>query len=105
MADNGLLTLSDYADKLLEEKNYKTINDEVRLELKNELLTQLNDTLVAKVIERLSDSEIKELNNLLDLKPSDTQLQQFIKTKIEDPESFITNVLLAFRKTYLGVEV
>lgn len=105
MADDNLLTLSDYADKLLEEKNYQTITDEVRQELKNELVTQLNDTLIAKVIEKLSDQDIKELNNLLDLKPSDTQLQQFIKSKIQDPESFITNVLLTFRKTYLGIEV
>jgi len=105
MADNGLLTLSDYADRLLEEKNYQTITDEVKLELKNELLRQLNDTLIARVIEQLSDQEVKELNNFLDLKPSDEQLQQFIKSKIEDPETFITNVLLKFRKTYLGIEV
>lgn len=104
MADNDLLTLADYVDKLIAEKNYETVTDEVKIELKNELLRQLNDTLMAKLIEQLSDEEVKELNNFLDIKPSDEQLQQFIKSKLDDPQRFIANVLLSFRRTYLGLE-
>lgn len=104
MADNDLMTLADYVDKLIAEKNYETMTDELKVELKNELLTQLNDTLIAKLIDKLSDQEVKELNNFLDIKPTDEQLQQFIKSKLEDPQTFIANVLLSFRKTYLGIE-
>ena len=104
MADDSLLTLGDYADKLITEKNYETVTDEVKIELKNELLRQLNDTLIARLIDKLSDQEIKELNNFLDIKPTDEQLQQFIKGKLEDPQGFIANVLMSFRRTYLGLE-
>ncbi len=104
MADNDLLTLADYVDKLIAEKNYETLTDELKVELKNELLTQLNETLMAKLIEQLTDEEVKELNNFLDIKPSDEQLQQFIKSKLDDPQRFIANVLMSFRRTYLGLE-
>ncbi|MEI8232889.1 MAG: hypothetical protein WCG44_04040 [bacterium] len=104
MGDNNLLTLADYVDKLIAEKNYETVTDDIKLELKNELLRQLNDTLIARTIDKLSDSEISELNILLETKPSDEQLQDFIKSKIDDPQGFIAGVLLSFRKTYLGLE-
>ncbi len=104
MADNSLLTLDDYAAQLLKEKDYDTLSPELETELKTELIRQLNDSLIANLIDKLSDQEVKELNNFLETKPSNEQLQQFIKTRLEDPQSFIAGVLISFRKTYLGLE-
>lgn len=104
MAEDSLVTLSDYADKLIAEKNYETLTPELQVELKNELLTQLNDTLMANLVDQLSDEQVKELNTFFDTKPTDEQLQEFIKSKLEDPQKFIANVLISFRKTYLGLE-
>lgn len=104
MDDNKVPTLGDYADQLIDEKNYESLTPELRVELKTELLTQLNDTLIAKLLDVLSDEEVKTLNSLLETNPTDEQIQEYIKTKLSDPQGFIANVLIAFRKTYLGLE-
>jgi predicted NodU family carbamoyl transferase len=104
MDDGKVMTLADYADKLIEEKNYETLTPELKTELKNELLTQLNDTLLAKLVDHLSDADVKALNTFLDTHPTDEQVQEFIKSKLDNPQSFIANVLISFRKTYLGLE-
>lgn len=104
MADTKNLTLGDYVTKLLAEKNYDTVTPEVKIELENDLTRQLHDYLIAKLLDTLPDQDIKELNNLLDLNPTDDQLQKFVESKLTDPQNFIANTLLSFRKTYLGLE-
>lgn len=104
MSDNSVLTLNDYVSKLLDEKNFGTVTTEVREELINDILRQLHDYLIAKLLDILPDSEIKELNSFLDLSPTDEQLQKFIANKLDDPKNFIAGVLQSFRKTYLGLE-
>ena len=97
-------TLSDYADTLIKEKNFTTLTPGAYEQIKQDVLTRLNDFIIAKVIAKFSDAQIEEFNKLLDTNPSDEQLQSFISSNLDNPTVVIGDLLLSFRKIYLGLE-
>ena len=97
-------TLSDYADTLIKEKNFTTLTPGTYEQIKEDVLTRLNDFLIAKVIAKMTDSQIKEFNTLLETNPVDEKIQDFINSNIQDPGLVIGDILIDFRKKYLGLE-
>ncbi|MEI6690259.1 MAG: hypothetical protein WCL07_00755 [bacterium] len=97
-------SLSDYADTLIKEKNYTTLTEEARVELRNDLLRRLNEFMMAKVVAELNEKDTQEFSTMLDTNPSEEQIQTFIKGKLSNPTEFIGNTLISFRKTFLGLE-
>ena len=101
--DDSQYTYNDYAETLLNEKNYSTVTPAMREELKKDIIDRVQDFLIAKTIAKLSDEKAKELSALLDTNPDDKQIHDFIATAIPDAPSFIGDVLFQFRQTYLGL--
>ncbi len=95
--------LDAYVDRLIVEKNFPDLTDEVRAQVKKDLLDRLNDTINAKVIAALSDSDLAGFEKLLDANAPQEEIQKYIESKVPDSTTFLANVLLDFRKTYLGI--
>lgn len=102
--DNGQKTLGDYVTKLLQEKNYTSTDSEIVAELKLDLENRLNEYLIAKTIERLDDTSADEFVELMKTNPDQLKIQEFIKSKIENPPEFISEVLIDFRRKFLGLD-
>lgn len=103
MPNDNNLTLNDFAETLLREKNYSTVTAEMREELKNDIIERAQDYLLAKCIAKFTDDQVKDFNKLLDTNPSDEQIQDFIKKSIPDAPTFIGDTLFQFRQKYLGL--
>lgn len=95
--------LKDYVNRLIEEKGFLDLTPEVRAEVENDLLTQLDDFIVARTIAALSDEDVLSFENLLKDQKSDQEIQQFVADKIPDYPNFLAQVLLEFRDVYLGL--
>lgn len=102
--DNGKNTLGDYVTTLLKEKNYTSTDPETVAELKLDLENRLNDYLIAKTIERLDDTSADEFVELMKSNPDQVKVQEFIKSKIENPPEFISEILVDFRRKFLGLD-
>jgi hypothetical protein len=103
MPNNNSYTLDDFAETLIKDKQYTTITPGTYDELKLDILQRVHDYLLAKTIEKLTDDQAKELNELLKTQPSDEKIQGFIASAIPDSVSFIGDTLFQFRQIYLGL--
>ncbi|OGM21000.1 hypothetical protein A2714_03030 [Candidatus Woesebacteria bacterium RIFCSPHIGHO2_01_FULL_38_9] len=95
--------INDFIERLILEKGFPAMSDEVRAQVKKDLLERLNDTVNAKIIAALDNKSIEEFSSLLDKNPSNEEIQNFIHENVPNAANFMANVLLEFRKTYLGL--
>lgn len=103
MSNDSQYTLDDFAETLIKDKQYKTLTEAMHSELKKDLLARVHDFLLAKTIAKLNDEQAKQLDKLLDTKPSDTVIQDFIAKAIPETPGFVGDTLFAFRQIYLGL--
>lgn len=92
-----------YVDKLIEEKGFFDLSEDVRKELKKDLLRRLDDFIAAKVISALSDEDLLKFEEMLKSGKPQEEIQQFTTTHVPDFANFLTNTLLEFRAIYLGL--
>jgi len=67
------------------------------------LLEKLQATINAQAISTLSEADATTLNEMLDRSASVEDTQKFMETHVPDAPSVLTNTLLEFRKSYLGL--
>jgi hypothetical protein len=103
MPNDKPMTLDDFAESLLREKNYTTLTDGMAKELKEDIKQRAQDFLMAKTIAKLSNEQIQELDKLLDKNPESQELQDFIAKCIPDSTVFIGDTLFEFRNKFLGL--
>lgn len=103
MPTDQTLTLDDYAESLIKAKQYKTLTQETHDELKRDILARVHDYLLAKTIAKLTDEQAQELSKLMDTKPTDEVVQEFIKKAIPETPDFVGDTLYSFRQIYLGL--
>lgn len=103
MPDDTKYTLDDFAETLIQDKQYKTLSPEIHQELKKDILQRVHDFLLAKSISKLSDDQAKELDQLLDTNPKDEEVQDYIEKAIPNSVDFIADTLFQFRQVYLGL--
>ena len=96
-------TLDQYAETLINDKQYKTLTQETHDELKKDILARVHDFLLAKTIAKLTDDQAKALSELLDKNPGDQAIQEFIAKSIPEAPDFVGDVLFDFRQIYLGL--
>lgn len=96
-------TLDDFAETLVNEKNYNTLTEAMKTELKKDILARAQEYLIAKTIERLNDEQAKQLEDLLDKDVQPEEMQAFIGKCIDNAPKFIGDTLFSFRQIYLGL--
>ncbi len=104
MSEDKTITLEEFAENLLEEKNLPNLENEVKEEMKQDLLSRLDDHINAALIAALSPGQQEELDQLTEKDDfKDEKIQQFFVDNIEDFSMVFAGILMGFRKTYLGL--
>lgn len=102
----NLPTLDDLVLDLLRDKHGPNVPVDDMEAMKKALLPKLNEYITLRVMTELSKKSqdtLKEFQNwITDKKPSQEEVQKYISDKIPDGTSFLTQVLMDFRNTYLG---
>jgi len=98
--------LSRYVDELLKEKFGTDVGQDDLENMKQELLSNLRRWIILKILTELaktSKSSVADFQNFVQAgNPTPEQIQAYIKEKIPDGTSMLSQSLLEFKATYLG---
>lgn len=98
------MTLEEFAEKLLEDKGFKDLDNEVREEMLQDLVGRLNNQINASLIEALPPEKAEELNKMTDDENTkESEIQKFFAENVTDFTGVFVSALIGFRKTYLGL--
>ncbi len=99
-------TFADFAENLIKEKNFPELTQEVHDQIKKEILDKLNQTIKVRLADSLPEEKLKEFMGLLDTTPPPAPeiTQKFISDNIPNLNFVLGQILLDFRKTYLGLD-
>lgn len=96
------LEIDQFVDKLLEEKQLPDLGSEVLAQMKNDLISRVEDRINAALISNMSPDQLQRFDALLDT-DNESETQAFLKSEIPDLETIIASALINFRATYLGL--
>ena len=94
-------SIDSFVDQLLREKGVVDVSEEVMVQLKSDLIARVEDLINAEIIARLPENLLPEFEAVLD-NSSDEEIQAFCSSYIENFDEVIAEVLVRFRKIYLG---
>ena len=94
--------LERFIDQLLEDKNYPNLTDAIRQEMHRDLMQRVSDSLNAKIIAHMNDTQAETFEKMLDDGESDEAIQAYAESTLDDPSTFIAAALMDFRREYLG---
>lgn len=95
-------SLEIYVSKLLEEKNFKDLDEEVIEQLKDDLMERVEDRINAVIISNLPEEKLDEFENMLDAESAET-IRAYCEGLIPGLAELIAEELVKFRKTYLNI--
>ncbi len=106
--DNNLPqnTFSDFAENLIKEKNFPELTKETHDQIKKEILLKLDQTIKVRLVNELPDNKAKEFMIMLDSTPPPVPetTQKFMSDNIPNLNFVLGQILMEFRKTYLGLD-
>ncbi len=93
--------LSDFATKLIEEKGLDNLDDEVREQIKSDLISRLEDRVNAAILAALPPEKLGDFEKILEQGNTD-EIQSFCSKNVLDLDQLVASELMSFRQTYLG---
>lgn len=100
--DNQAL-LDEFASTLLTERGISDeVPEKVRDRMKKDILERLNNFLISRCLEKLSEEKINELGEMTN-KEDGKKVWEYVRSNIEDFDKFSMEVLADFRSKYLGL--
>jgi len=93
--------IQELIDQKYIQKGHK-LEPEVIEELKKDIIRQLDQFIMARVIASLSDEDVQALEKLMQETKSVEEAHKFAAEHVPDFTSFLTDVLLEFQQVYLG---
>jgi aspartyl/asparaginyl-tRNA synthetase len=97
--DNNMLEA--FTNKLLEEKGLTSLDPEILVEAKKDIMEKAEDKIKATIFENIPENKLEEFNKLME-DNNEENLQKFIKETLPNIEELIAQTLLDFKNTYLG---
>ena len=94
--------LSKFINDIIDAKNFKTLNGDVRQQLEKDLKNRLLDQIDRAVLGALPENKIDGFNELLDRDASKQEIQQYVATSGVDTKKITLETMLRFRSLYLG---
>ncbi len=96
--------MEQFIKQLLADKDLPTnLDDKVRAQLEHDLTSRATDFLNKRMIEALSDDDVKAFEKLIDEQPDNAvAVQEFIDKHVPNKEQLAATALLEFRALYLG---
>jgi len=96
--------LSKFINDIIDAKNFKTLDSDVRQQLEQDLKNRLLDQIDRAVLGALPENKIDGFNDLLDRNASQQEIQQYIANSGVDTKKITLETMLRFRSLYLGVK-
>lgn len=96
--------LSKFINDIIDAKNFKTLDSDVRQQLEQDLKNRLLDQIDRVVLGALPENKIDGFNDLLDRNASQQEIQQYIANSGVDTKKITLETMLRFRSLYLGVK-
>ena len=96
--------LSKFINDIIDAKNFKTLDSDVRRQLEQDLKNRLLDQIDRAVLGALPENKIDGFNDLLDRNASQQEIQQYIANSGVDTKKITLETMLRFRSLYLGVK-
>lgn len=96
--------LSKFINDIIDAKNFKALDSDVRHQLEQDLKNRLLDQIDRAVLGALPENKIDGFNDLLDRNASQQEVQQYIANSGVDTKKITLETMLRFRSLYLGVK-
>ena len=93
---------SKFINDIIDAKNFKTLDSDVRRQLEQDLKNRLLDQIDRAVLGALPENKIDGFNDLLDRNTSQQEVQQYIANSGVDTKKITLETMLRFRYLYLG---
>ena len=95
--------VEDFIDQLIDEKGYSDLDDDVRQELKTDMIQRLMDQIDQAAINALPEDKAIELADKLDDESfDDEKVAEFMQNSGVDLQQVALETMLQFRMLYLG---
>lgn len=94
--------LSKFINDIIDTKNFKTLDSDVRQQLEQDMKNRLLDQIDRAVLGALPENKIDGFNDLLDRNASQQEVQQYIANSGVDTKKITLETMLRFRSLYLG---
>jgi len=91
--------LVDFVDKVIDAKQYTTLDEESRAYIRSQMVERVNEYINASLLNQLNDEQVSEFNDLLDTGTPE-QLQGYLSERIPDRVSVVTGALERFINDY-----
>jgi hypothetical protein len=95
--------LDGFIEQLIKEKGFPDLSDEVKEEIKTDLLGRADDFITAKLISALSDDKVAQFEAMLKEGKPQEETQKFLQDSIPDFTNVVSQALMEFRDVYLGL--
>ena len=100
---NEGLDLKAFVDRLVEEKKFPAdLEKEVIDQIKEDLLSRVEDRINAVIINNLEEDKLEEFSQKLDSNISDEEMQKFCSENIPDLAQILASELIVFKQSYLS---
>jgi hypothetical protein len=93
--------LASFVDRLMAEKGLDGLDEAVRAEVKNDLISRLEDRVNAALLAHMPAENAAELETVLESK-DEKHIQDFIAASIPNSKEVVAEALMSFRQTYLN---
>ena len=94
--------LSKFINDIIDAKNFKTLDGDVRQQLEQDLKNKLLNQIDRAVLGALPENKIDGFNELLDRDASNQEIQQYVATSGVNTKKITLETMLRFRSLYLG---
>jgi len=96
--------MDQFIQQLLQDKGLPADLDEaVRKQLVDDLTDRATDLVNRRLVEAMSEEDVKAFGELLDQQPEDgAAVQAFIEAHVPEKQDIAARALLEFRSLYLG---
>jgi hypothetical protein len=95
------MELEQFVDQLLLEKGVQSADPGVQAQLKEDLLSRIEDRVQAAILENLPESELETFEGKLDTE-SEEGIQTYLRSVIPNFDEVIAQELLDFKNIYLS---
>ena len=94
-------TIESFVGKLIEEKGFSGLDNEVMNQIKIDLMERVEDRINAAILENMPKDKLEEFDSLLDSADS-REIQMFCQNNIANLDEIIAQTLVDFRNIYLN---
>ena len=90
-----------FVDKLIDTKGFgDSLDEEIRLQLRDDLLNELSDRINRAIVESLSPEQVIKMEHLLDTNQID-KIQSFLHNEGINTQALVARVMSEFQASYL----